>query len=91
MEFRPALSIPSAFTSRPQMYRTYSHRDGVTRETLGESALSGVRYRLGGARLWLGDHPYATELAALGLPKRALVSSSAGNVEMSFGDARVLN
>jgi hypothetical protein len=36
----------------------------------------------------LGDHPYARELASLGLPKRALVSGSAGNVEMTFADAR---
>jgi hypothetical protein len=47
-----------------------------------------VRYRLGGATVRLGDHPYAKELASLGFPKRALVSSSAGNVEMSFADAR---
>jgi hypothetical protein len=47
-----------------------------------------VRYRLGGAQVRLGDHPYAKELASLGLPKRALVSSSAGNVEMSFADAQ---
>jgi hypothetical protein len=88
MEFQPGLPIPSAFTSKEQVYRTYSHRDGVTRETLGHTKLSGVRYRLGGARVWLGDHPYAKELAALGLPKRALVSSSAANVEMSFDDAQ---
>jgi acetoacetate decarboxylase len=88
MEFQPGLPIPSVFTSREQVYRTYSHRDGITRETLGHTRLSGVRYRLGGARVWLGDHPYATELAALGLPKRALVSSSAANVEMSFDDAQ---
>jgi hypothetical protein len=87
MEFRPGLPIPSAFTSKTQVYRTYSHRDGVTRETLGHTTLSGVRYRLGGARLWLGDHPYAKELATLGLPKRSLVSSSAANVAMSFDDA----
>ena len=36
----------------------------------------------------LGEHPYAKELASLGFPKRALVSSSAANVEMSFGDAQ---
>ena len=35
MEFRPGLPIPSAFTSREQVYPTYSHRDGVMRETLG--------------------------------------------------------
>jgi len=58
------------------------------RETLGEMSLTGVRYRLGGARVRLGEHPYAKELASLGFPKRALVSTSAGNVEMSFGDAQ---
>jgi hypothetical protein len=50
-----------------------------------------VSYRLGGARLRLGDHPYAKELASLGLPKRALVSSSARNVEMTFGDAQEIS
>jgi hypothetical protein len=91
MEFSPGLPIPSAFTSKTQVYRTYSHRDGVTRETLGRTTLSGVRYRLGGARVWLGDHPYAKELASLGLPKRALVSSSAANVAMSFDDAVIVH
>jgi hypothetical protein len=91
MEFQPGLPVPSAFTSRTQVHNTYSHLDGVTRETPGEMTLTGVRYRLGGARVWLGDHPYAKELAALGLPKRALVSSSAANVEMSFGDAHVVH
>jgi hypothetical protein len=86
MEFRPGLPIPSS--PRWQLQRSYSHRDGVTRETPFEMTLTGVRYRIGGARLWLGDHRYAKELAALGLPKRALVSSSAANVQMSFGDAQ---
>jgi hypothetical protein len=76
------------FSSREQVYPTYSYRDGVLRETLGESTLTGVRYRLAGARVRLGEHPYARELASLGFPKRALVSSSAANVEMSFGDAQ---
>ena len=80
--------MPSAFTSRKQMHITYSHRDGVTRETPGEMSLTGVRYRLGGARVRLGEHSYAKELASLGLPKRALFSSSATNVEMSVGDAQ---
>ncbi|RWR29353.1 acetoacetate decarboxylase, partial [Mycobacterium tuberculosis] len=39
----------------------------------------------------LGDHPYAAELASLGLPKRALVSSSAANVQMTFGEAEVIS
>jgi hypothetical protein len=88
MEFQPGLPIPSVFTSREQVNPTYSYRDGVLRETVGKMLLTGVRYRLGGARLWLGEHPYAKELASLGLPKRALVSSSAHNVEMTFGDAK---
>jgi hypothetical protein len=88
MEFSPGLPIPSRFTSRTQENPTYSYRDGVLRETIGEMSLTGVRYRLGGVRLRLGDHPYAKELAALGLPKRAMMSSSAENVEMTFGDAQ---
>jgi acetoacetate decarboxylase len=90
MEFRPGLAVPQRFISRDQVLQTYSHRDGTTREIPWQMSLTGVRYRPGGARLWLGDHPYAKELASLGLPKRALVSSSAANVEMTFGDARVL-
>ena len=88
MDFRPGLAVPSAFTSKTQVHPTYSHLDGVTRETAGEMRLSGVRYRPGGATVRLGQHPYAKELAALGFPKRAMISSSAGNVEMTFGDAK---
>jgi hypothetical protein len=91
MEFSPGLPIPSAFTSRTQENATYSYRDGILRETIGEMSPTGVRYRLGGVRLWLGDHPYAKELAALGLPKRAMMSGSAENVEMSFGDAKEIS
>ena len=55
---------------------------------IGESLLTGVRYRPGGARIWLGEHPYARELAALGLPKRPFMSGSADNVDMTFADAQ---
>jgi hypothetical protein len=88
MDFRPGLPMPAALTSRTQSNPTYSYRDGVLRETIGEMTMTGVRYRLGGAQVRLGDHPYAKELASLGFPKRALVSSSADNVVMSFGDAK---
>jgi Acetoacetate decarboxylase (ADC) len=88
MDFRPGLPVPSAFTSKTQVHPTYSHLDGITRETAGEMRLSGVRYRPGGATVRLGDHPYAKELATLGFPKRAMISSSADNVEMTFADAK---
>jgi hypothetical protein len=91
MEFARGLPVPSSFTARNQTLRSYSHRDGVTRETLFELTMTGVRGRLGGARLRLGDHPFAKELASLGLPKRALVSYSVGNVEMSFDDAQIVH
>ena len=91
MDFRPGLPMPAALTSRPQANPTYSYRDGVLRETIGEMTMFDVRYRLGGATVRLGDHPYAKELASLGFPKRALVSSSAGNVEMTFADAKEIS
>ncbi|KAA0082786.1 acetoacetate decarboxylase [Mycolicibacterium sp. P9-64] len=88
MEFKPGLRVPSRFTSKPQVHPTYSHLDGVARETAGEMTLSGVRYRPGGATVRLGQHPYGRELASLGFPKRALISSSAENVKMTFADAK---
>jgi Acetoacetate decarboxylase (ADC) len=90
MEFRRGLQVPSALT-RPQALRAYSHRDGMTRETPYETSMKGVRYRPGGVRLRFGDHPFAKELASLGLPKRALMSSSAENVQMSFDDAQIVH
>jgi hypothetical protein len=88
MEFHAGLRLPAALMSGEQALRAYSCLDGRTRETPYEVSFHGVRYRPGGARVWLGDHPFAKELASLGLPKRALVSNSSGNVQMSFGDAQ---
>jgi hypothetical protein len=88
IEFKRGLPIP--MRSKPQILTTYAHADGTTREVPWEMRNSGVRFRLGGARLQLGDHPYARELASLGLPKRPLVSGSVGNVEMTFGEAHML-
>jgi hypothetical protein len=89
MEFRRGL--PIRLTPGHQAQRSYSHRDGVTRETAFEHTLDGVRTRFGGVRIWLGDHPYAKELASLGLPKRAMLSSSADHVQMTFGDAQEIS
>jgi hypothetical protein len=89
MEFRRGL--PIRLMPRQQAQRSYSHRDGVTRETGFEHTLDGVRTRFGGVHVRLGGHPYAKELASLGLPKRALLSSSADHVQMTFGDAQEIS
>ena len=86
MDFHRGFPVPAP--SKPQAPPTYSHLDGVTRETVGVMRPSGVRYRPGGVTVRLGDHPYAQELAALGLPKRAMLSGSADNVDMTFADAQ---
>jgi hypothetical protein len=87
MEFSPGLKVP-AVSSRTQELSSYSCLDGILRESQFEMTPLGSRFRPGGARVWLGDHPYAKELASLGLPKRALVSNSSENVAMTFGDAQ---
>lgn len=89
MEFRGGLPVP--LSSREQTLRSYAHRDGHTLETEFTMSAAGSRYRPGGVRLRLGDHPYAKELASLGLPKRAMLSTSAANVQMSFGDAQEIS
>jgi hypothetical protein len=86
MDFSPGLPVP--LSGRTQGQTSYSHRDGVTRVIPFEMTPSSLRYRIGGARVRLGEHPYAKELASLGFPKRALVSGSVGNVQMSFDDAQ---
>jgi hypothetical protein len=88
MEFAPGLKLPAAVSSRRQELSSYSCLDGVRRESRFEMTPTGVRLRPAGAKVWLGDHPYAEELASLGLPKRALGSNSSANVAMTFGDAK---
>lgn len=70
---------------------TYSFREGVLRRTTWTTSSVGVCGRLGGATLVLGDHPMAEELRSLGLPKRALFSSSASWMRASFDRASVVH
>jgi hypothetical protein len=69
---------------------SYSFRDGLLRRTPWEMSAEGVAGRPGGATLVLGDHPMADELRTLGLPKRALFSSSAAQMRATFGSAEVV-
>ncbi len=52
---------------------TYTHIHGVPHRTRFVSGATGFGFRLGGATLALGDHPYADRLRALGLPRRPLM------------------
>lgn len=89
MEFRRGVPIPLPWAHK-QVLKSYCSAAGVTREVPWEMKNSRTRFRPGGATLRLGDHPYAKELAALGLPKRPMLSGSVGNAEMMFGDAHKL-
>lgn len=66
---------------------SYSFHDGVLRRTEWEQHGEGRGGRPGGAELTLGSHPIAKELASLGLPKRALMSSSTRRMHATFQDA----
>lgn len=88
MEFRRGLPVP--VPARTRTLTTYSCANGTTREIPWQMRNSQVRFRPAGARLRLGNHPYAKELAELGLPKRPMVSGSVGHVEMTFGDGHVI-
>ncbi|HKV20398.1 MAG TPA: acetoacetate decarboxylase family protein [Mycobacterium sp.] len=83
--------LPVPMPSRPQSLLTYTNIDGTTRETAAEQVTTGMHARLGGATVRLGDHPYAKELASLGLPKKAFACMSIGNADMTFGDATVVD
>jgi len=69
---------------------SYSFRDGVLRRTAWETSGEGVAGRPGGATLVLGDHPMADELRSLGLPKRALFTSSTARMRATFGAAEIV-
>jgi hypothetical protein len=69
---------------------SYSFADGVLRRTLWTTSSQGTSGRVGGATLVLGHHPMADELRSLGLPKRALFTSSAESMRASFGAAEIV-
>lgn len=62
----------------------YSLRHGVLRMSAWDQHGT-VLARLGGTRLELGSHPIADELRSLGLPKRALMSTTMRRMQTTFG------
>jgi hypothetical protein len=84
----PALGLPRDGHGDGEIAMdAYSHRDGVTRRVPWTMRPRGVRTRLGGALIRLGNHPVAKELSELGLPKRALVTTSISRLTMTVGEA----
>jgi hypothetical protein len=73
------------FGEREQI--SYALRDGVLYRTPSTMSGEGVGFRLGGARIELGDHPIADELRSLGLPKMPLFTTAIGRMMGSFGAA----
>lgn len=69
---------------------SYSFHDGVLRRTAWEQRGEGRGGHVGGAELTLGSHPIAKELESLGLPKRAVMSSSTAHMRATFQDATAL-
>ena len=65
---------------------SYSVRDGVLYRTPFTSHAEEVGVRPGGMKLTLGDHPIADELRGLGLPRRALATTSM-RMSAEFGPA----
>jgi len=62
----------------------FAWRDGVLFRTPSLMSGTGVGTRPGGARLLLGHHARADELRALGLPRRAIMSSSVERMQAVF-------
>ncbi|NNG98365.1 acetoacetate decarboxylase family protein [Gordonia araii] len=84
----PGIPVPDQ--SGGATLQAYSHLDGVTRRTPWQlSETSGVRTRIGGAKLILGSHPIADELRGLDLSSHALMTSSVSRLQMEFQDATV--
>jgi hypothetical protein len=77
-----------SFADLPQ--DSYAWRDGMLFRTPSRMSADGVGFRLGGAVLTLGDHPMAAELRTLGLPRRALSTTSFPHWRATFDAAQIL-
>jgi hypothetical protein len=69
------LSVPRGGTRTlpDSAMNTYTYIHGVPHRVPFHSGAAGFGFKLGGAELKLGDHPYAEQLRGLGLPRRPLM------------------
>ena len=88
---RHVLTLVAPFAGKRRLAPTpqlaYACRDGVVWRTPSIMEGTDVGFRLGGAELALGQHPMAEELRGLGLPRRALFSTSFGRMRARFDAA----
>jgi hypothetical protein len=85
MLVKPGVPVPAATAMAPM--DAYTHREGVTRRIPWTVRARGARMRPSGALIRLGNHPIAKELSELGLPKRAMFTTTVSRAEMIFGEA----
>lgn len=71
--------------------QAYSWDEGVLRRTPWTTRNARGAARPGGATVALGDHPMADDLRELGLPKRALMTTTVGLMSATFGEPEVVN
>ena len=83
---KPGAPVPG--NGMASVLDAYSHQDGVTRRIPWSISSRGVRMRPGGALIRLGNHSVAKELSELGLPKRALMTSTVSHLSMTLGEAK---
>jgi hypothetical protein len=76
------------FGERPQA--SFALRDATLYRTRSRMSGERVGFRLGGARIELGDHPVAQELRALGLPKKPLFSTTIGRMRGRFDAPEII-
>ncbi len=66
---------------------TYTRIDGTTMQTGLRATARGVGVSVLGARVALGDHPLADDLATLGLGRRPLAAAWLSSIHMEFTEA----
>jgi hypothetical protein len=71
--------------------QAYSWDEGVLRRTPWITRNKRARARPGGATVALGDHPMADDLRSLGLPSRALMTTSVGLMSATFGEPEIID
>lgn len=83
---------PVGLPDREMPLDAYSFRDGILRRTRWQTVNEGTRARPGGATLVVGRrHPMARELRSVGLPRRAVMTSTVQRMRARFEEPEVCN